>query len=269
MKEPKQTRQEYRTAKQEQSRRSLRMLAAFLAFFVLVGGLSALYYWRNAAPKLPEDTSTTQAETTSEPQPGVLGAASFFVYLKSTSGQADAAAIIRVDADAASASVRVLDAELLELLKQDDGLSSPAQCAISLKERKLSANRHIIIEERGFKDLVNSLGGLEITMEEKLDFMWDGAKRSLLKGKNLLRGESLLRYLQYLAQNGDTAAQGDIVCGLLSVGLNAKTHAKGEALFGELINYVKSDITAKDYVQSLQALDNIAEKGLRTEKSGG
>jgi len=253
------TRQEYRTAKQEARQQTLRTVLSFTAFVLLVAGFSALYYWRNAEPKLPEDDPNTSGSTTAAPSPDSLGSAVFFVYLQSEKNNAPAAALVRADADALTADVRILSRKQINTLAKDGGLASPAQCAASLRDRlKVTADRCVIVSEKGLKDIVNTLGGLEIHMDAQLDFVLNGSRNTLFKGINRLSGEKLLRYLQWSAQEGDAEAQGALLCGLLALGLSERSHAKGERLFTELINSVQSDITALDYMKAQAALEVLA-----------
>ncbi|MDR1410157.1 MAG: LCP family protein [Oscillospiraceae bacterium] len=262
MKDPNKTRQEYRTARQESIRRTLRTVMAFVVFIGLVAGIAVFYYWRHTGPKIPENTSASES-TTPSPEAQKLGSAVFFVYLKSEQSDARAAALVRVDADTLAAEVRVLSQEQVDTLAKNGGVSSPAQCGNSLQsELGVKADRSVLVSERAFKEIVNTLGGLEVTMPEQMEFIWDGTKRTLLKGKNLLRGENLLRFLQWSTQQGDKKTQGDILCGLLALGLSERSHAKGEILFTSLINSVQSDISAMDYINAAAALDAIATQGI-------
>ncbi|MDR3344325.1 MAG: LCP family protein [Oscillospiraceae bacterium] len=262
MKAPKQTRQEYRTARQEAIRRNLRAVLSFVAFVLLIAAVSAFYYWRNAEPKIPDETITAES-TTPAAESKELGSAVFFVYLQSETEDARAAAIVRVDADAHAAELTVLTRKQVETLAKDGGLSSPSQCGAALQSKlNVAADRSVIVTERAFKDIVNTLGGLEVTVSKQAEFVWDGTKRTLLKGKNLLRGETLLRYLQWSVQQCDTQTAGSILGGLLALGLSERSRAKGESLFTDLINAVRSDISAMDYIQAQPALDRIAAEGI-------
>ncbi|MCL2022762.1 MAG: hypothetical protein FWG82_00125 [Oscillospiraceae bacterium] len=262
----KQTRQEYRTARQSARQRTARAVLSFLAFVVLVGAISAAYYWRNSEPKIPDDTDSTTSPEQSADSSEELGSAVFFLYLKSEREDAHSGVLLTVNADAATAQVKALSRKQLENLRDEDGLSTTSKAHESLKIHiKTAVDRVILLDERGFKDAANALGGLDIFLDEQTEFVWDGTRRTLHQGRNLLRGESLLRYLQYATVEGDTATQQALWHGLAALTLSPANRGKGEILFSRLINMVKSDISAMDFVLAGGALDKLARDGLDAE----
>ncbi|MDR0883440.1 MAG: LCP family protein [Oscillospiraceae bacterium] len=255
---PNKTRQEYRTVKQEKHQRTLLVVLSFLAFVAVLAAASGLYYLKEAG-KTVDDPTTAPSEQSTQASVDALGSADFLLVLDSDAQST--AAVVRIEAQTREAQVAVLSKKQRTAL-ESGGVASPAQAKKSLAEQLgVTVDRAVLVNESGFKDIVNEFGGLELVLDEQTEFVWDGTRRTLLAGKSRQRGESLLRFVQWCAQEGDTQTQGDIFCGLLALGLSENSHAKGEARFTRLINAVDSDITALDYLQARAALDYIAAPG--------
>lgn len=69
----------------------------------------------------------------------------------------------------------------------------------------IRVNNYVMVDFKGFKGLVDAIGGVDIDIEEDMHYRdtWDGFTIDLKKGRQHLTGETAIQYVRYRDEEGD------------------------------------------------------------------
>jgi anionic cell wall polymer biosynthesis LytR-Cps2A-Psr (LCP) family protein len=119
-------------------------------------------------------------------------------------------------------------------------------------------DRYIVTNEKNFKTIIRSFGNFTLTLDDKISYSGNDFTLSLLKGKQTIAGDTLLKYIRFQEKSGFNYLnkQADILCDLIDQCFSEKNVGKGEDLFNDFINLVSSNITIVDYTNYVEYLQD-------------
>lgn len=132
----------------------------------------------------------------------------------------------------------------------------------------LKINNYVMVDFKGFKGLVDAIGGVDINVEKDMYYYdeWDGFKIDLKKGMQHLDGQTAIQYVRYRDEEGDIGRIRRQQHFLMAVyeritSANMLLHIPG--LAKQLTSMVKTDLPLSDMVDLGRALHAmVKEKGL-------
>lgn len=125
-------------------------------------------------------------------------------------------------------------------------------------------NRYIGSTDSQFKTMINYFGGFEINVPEQTEYRSEEFNLMLIKGKQNIKGDTMFRYMRYLATNGTQGRvqQSEVLMQILSSVLSKKNTDRMSNIYSKLSNNLTTDITIVDFSQNEQALTALTEKGI-------
>jgi len=104
-------------------------------------------------------------------------------------------------------------------------------------------------------------------VHEQINYRKSDFSIMLIEGEQKLRGDDLLKYMEYCKYIGDEGLdlQSEAVGMMLTQYINADNLAKSDDLFSSIINNVESDITVMDFKSANVALTYIAQNGFKVK----
>ncbi len=263
-------RQQFQTDRQRKTGRFLRSFTAFVVSVLLFAAFSLFYMLRSYDYDLSAilERESTTAETTDPDTPAPAeGNASFLLCCSTVDGEAERlyfAALVSCEVASRDVSVCVLSpqskagANSLEARYRSGG-------AVALREAlqaqyQLQLDRYLAVNYSGFKSVIQLLGGVEVTVPERVDYRSAELTLLLLPGRQILRGDMLQKYMQYLSAQGEQgfAGQAELLRAMLTQYLTTAKLEQAETLFTQLINVVESDVTILDFTAAQKPLAFLA-----------
>lgn len=252
----------FTTSRSEQKSRTRKLLLVFAAAFAAVATLSVAVtlggksgFFRLFEQR--ESTAPSTMETSAEPVK-LSGSADILLYCYEPAGERLVfAAAAHADADDGSVTVLALDpsaAVVSEGRKESYAAhfargGSRSLALAAEKALGLRFDRYAGSTGAGFRTIVNSFGGLKITVKEALHYQSEDFLLVLSPGETVLKGDTLLKYFKYCALGGAEGANtaGDLITAM--IGSFLPKAAKGDALerFTSAINNMESDISIVDF----------------------
>lgn len=126
-------------------------------------------------------------------------------------------------------------------------------------------DRYIGSTDSTFKSMINYFGGVEINVPEQTEYRSSDFNLMLIKGKQNIKGDTMFRYMRYLATLGTDGRkqQSEVLMQILSNIISSKNLEKMGKIYSKLSNTLNTDITIVDFSQNEQALAILTEKGIR------
>lgn len=268
----------FRTKKSMESAKAKRFIIAFFSFIIVFGSISVLILLKEYNFNLSNifnapQQETEVSETTHHTLASITGSANFLVYCLSDDGS-NIRFIAVINADMKTNSFKVCslspksratvqtDNQTLANHFQAGGVQRLIQAVDALGGIKI--DRYVCSTDTGFKNAINDLDGLELNIPKNINYQSGGLSLTLVKGMQTLKGDALLKYLQYNGTLGDAGldTQSQVLCAMLDQYINVSNAAKGEKLYSSLINSINSsisgsDITIFDYISSKAAIEQL------------
>lgn len=132
-----------------------------------------------------------------------------------------------------------------------------SEVAKALGEKYVPIHRYVSVNESGFRKLVQSFGNVDVNIPNPVDFSVDAIRYQYAKGMHSLSSDALLAVMKQ-GYEGDNALsfQAAGVAAVLKTVLTQETLAEGESLFTGFVNQVDTNITAFDYAEHRQTLED-------------
>lgn len=262
---------EFKTAKEQKAGRTTRVVLSFAAFVLVFGLLSMLYllhtydYDLSGMFAAPEETTDPQETETAQP---LQGSATLLLTAASKNDDLILLALVHVDLGSRQMQLCTLAPQQILLY---EGISKSAQTyytqgGVARVRQALQAqygiriDRYLHADETGFKSALNTLGGIRITIEKRIEHREDSLNLVLLAGEQTIKADTMLRYVKYntlCAQEG-VARQAALLEAMLRQYFTQANVAKGEKLYTTLVNALSSDISILDYTSNQKALEYLA-----------
>lgn len=125
-------------------------------------------------------------------------------------------------------------------------------------------DRYIGATDSEFKTMINYFGGFEINVPEQTEYRSEEFNLMLIKGKQNIKGDTMFRYMRYLATKGTEGRkqQSEVLMQIMSSVLNSKNADRMSNIYSKLSNNLNTDITIVDFSQNEQALASFTGKGI-------
>lgn len=128
---------------------------------------------------------------------------------------------------------------------------------------------HIGSDDESFKSMVNYFGGFDVTVPEQIDYKSGDLSLILVKGKQNMKGDSLFRYMRYLATLGErgrklqSAALGEIMD---SVFTPSNTN-RCVNIFSRISNTLETDLTIVDFSSAEKGIKQFTENSFASKRT--
>ncbi len=269
-----QTKLRFNTQKDERAAKALRFAIAFVCFFVLLGGVSFLlllkYYDFDLSKiaKTKEEESSV-AETTTAAVQAYRGEYNFLLLCTADDGNEVRFAAV-LTADMTQGSLTVSPMETDKPVAAPDGGSGTLQQMLDQGgvNRLVSALEHtcgiriskyIRSTDSGFKSVINTVGGVVVTVPENIDVHSEKLTFIINQGEQTMNGDTLLKYLRY--HDGDLTGQAEILAAIFRQKLTAASFESADNVYTKMINAVESDISVLDFEQIKRGVQQLLADG--------
>ncbi len=268
------TKLKFNTQKDERTAKALRFVIAFVCFFVLLGGVSFLlllkYYDFDLSKiaKTQEEESSTEASETAAAQ-AFRGEYNFLLLCTADDGnEVRFAAVLTADMDHSELTVSPIETDkpvaapdgsrgTLEQMLDEGGVNR----LVSALEHTcgITVAKYIRSTDSGFKAVINTVGGVVLTVPENIDVHSEKLTFIINQGEQTMNGDTLLKYLRY--HEGDLAEQAGILAALFRQKLTAAEYESAENIYTKMINTVESDISVLDFEQIKRGVSQLLADG--------
>lgn len=269
----------FNTAKQEKRKSFFRLTAIFICIAVVIGSVSVAVILKNNNNFIKdlftnETTVQSQEESTAENdlvdlEQELTGRARVLLYCTDREAS-EIYFMAMVDANMKRQSFKVYP------LKTDNPDYTKALSTGGYKEliskvesaEGIKIDRYIASDTDTFALAINYMGGLEYTVDERIEYRTDDYTLILTKGDQTIKGETLLKYFRYCktldAQTG-LQQQGDLICAMIDEYITSENVEKGDTIYEKVLSKInsKSDISYIEASKALQMLKLLCESDKR------
>lgn len=269
----------FNTAKQEKRKSFFRLTAIFICIAVVIGSVSVAVILKNNNNFIKdlftnETTVQSQEESTAENdlvdlEQELTGRARVLLYCTDRE-VSEIYFMAMVDANMKRQSFKVYP------LKTDNPDYIKALSTGGYKEliskvesaEGIKIDRYIASDTDTFALAINYMGGLEYTVDERIEYRTDDYTLILTKGDQTIKGETLLKYFRYCktldAQTG-LQQQGDLICAMIDEYITSENVEKGDTIYEKVLSKInsKSDISYIEASKALQMLKLLCESDKR------
>ena len=129
----------------------------------------------------------------------------------------------------------------------------------------IDIDRYAAATPNDFKTFVNYFGGLRITVPEQIEYKTDEINLVLIKGNQVVKGDSLYKYMLYLGTLGaegrekQSAAMLEILDGIF----NEANTEKRSKIFSQITNNFTTDMTIVDFSAEEDGVIQLMQNGIR------
>lgn len=267
----------FETTKNKNNKKTSAFLLSFIAFVVVFGGLSVMLLIVNSGGDIDKMIGIDKVKPTDEITssngsemilPEVSGKANFLLILEDDD-VLEMCAVVHVDMDKLKLTVRVLDPEeksgdkTLQKSYSDGGLQG---LKTAVEGTGVEIDRYAATDEKGFRSIFKAVGNnVTVNVPQKINVSSDKMSLRLNEGEQKMTAVTLSKYLRCDSPSKEAKlkAQETVLCALLDQLINEDNLSQGENLFGTIVNELKTDISALDYVQNQSCLEVLVRSGKR------
>ncbi len=267
----------FKTSKQDNRNALLRFFYAFLAFALVFGTISAVVILKHNDISI-KDMFSGKASTTATENGGettelgldkeLTGQANILLYCADTSAR-EIYFLILVDADMDSRSFRVHPLNPDSKAYVDALTTGGYKELISAVEKRegVTVDKYISSAPDTFALAINYMGGLEYSVDERIEYRTDGYTLILTQGDQTIKGETLLKYFRYCKTLGvdGMRRQGKLVSAMLDGYITSKNVEKGITIYQKVLSKLNSasDISYIEASKALQMLELLCKSDER------
>lgn len=265
----------FKTSKENKRSDVKRFLAAFLAFALVFGSISAVVIIKHNDLSLKSIFSPQEKnreETTTEQKPlnkvELSGKTDFLIYCAASDfSEMYFLQIVEADLDSCALKVYPLapdENNYVQILKNSGaaGLVDAVE-----KNENVTISRYVGSNAETFTLAINYMDGLKYYVPERIEYRTDDFTLILARGNQTIKGESLIKYFRYCKSHGESGLelQGKLVCAMLDSYVNAENAEKGSRIYQKLLSYLNSnsDISffeAADAMPTIKAFSNSEDR---------
>lgn len=258
----------FKTSKQDKRKGTLRLAIIFLVCALVIGSVSVAVILKNNDTFLSDlfsknDTTTIQEETTENQLvelPGELqGQMKILVYSASRSlDEIYFLAVINADMEKPGFEVQPIDTSNPDYLSALSSGGEKGLVSAVEKAEGVSIDKYVASNQDTFALAINSMGGLEYTVDKRIDYKAEDFTLILTEGAQTIKGETLLKYFRYCKTLGDDGLlrQGELICRMIDSYVTAENVEKGDKIYERILSKLdsKSDISHLEMSKALQVL---------------
>lgn len=257
----------FKTAKQDKRGAIYRFLGAFLAFALVFGSISVVMILKNndfsledifagkstTAAQDDETTGTTEVELDKE----LTGQLNTLLYcVNEAKTEFYFMMIVDADMDARTFKVYPINPTNPEYLTSLSTGGNKALVTAVEKTEGIKIDKYVASDTNTFALAINYMGGLEYTVDERIEYRNDEYTLILTKGEQTIKGETLLKYFRYcktLDMSAGMRQQGELICEMLDDYISAENVAKGSTIFQKVLSKLNSESDIS-YVEASRAM---------------
>ena len=118
-------------------------------------------------------------------------------------------------------------------------------------------------DEEGFKSMINYFGGFDITVPEQITYRSGDFALTLVKGKQNMKGDTLIKYIRYLCTLDEDGRdlQADAMSEMLACVFKPSNISKCDSIFSRISNTLETDLTIVDYSSAKSGIEILVEEG--------
>jgi LCP family protein required for cell wall assembly len=257
----------FKTARQDKRGAVYRFLGAFLAFALVFGSISVAMIIKNNDFSLEDifsHKSTTAAQDGEEVSTSTVdldkeltGKLNTLLYcVDETSSEFYFMMIVDADMDERSFKVYPINPDNPEYLSSLSTGGSKSLVSAVEKTEGIKIDKYVASDTNTFALAINYMGGLEYTVDERIEYRTDDYTLILTKGDQTIKGETLLKYFRYcktLEMSVGMKQQGELICEMIDDYITAENVSKGSTIFQKVLSKLNSasDIS---YVEASRAM---------------
>ncbi len=273
----------FKTSKEDKKGDLLRFVLAFIAFAIVFGSVSLVVILKNNDVSLRDifakETTTQSVEGETELPSGLdvqISGQQNFLFYCTNEEKTEFYFLEVVTADMDNQTFKVYPIN-------PDGKDSNGQKYIDILAKNgyqslldaVSEKTGMTIEKYAgsnvntFALAINYMDGLEYDVPERIEYRTDDYTLILAKGKQTIKGETLIKFYRYCKTLGTDGLrqQGLITCKMLDYFISEDNTVKGTAIFKKLLSKINSDsnISYVDAVSSMPVLQALSTSEDRTD----
>lgn len=129
----------------------------------------------------------------------------------------------------------------------------------------IKINNYVMVDFKGFKGLVDAIGGVDIDVEENMYYRdsWDGFTVDLKKGKQHMDGNTAIQYVRYRDEEGDIGRvrrQQRFIMAMYEKIASEDLLKNVPGLAKQLTNMIKTDMNVADMITLGKALHTMVKE---------
>ena len=265
----------FQSQKAAKNRNSVFLAVTLICFASIIGAISFLILLRHYDYDLKniigETESSSEETKESETQARTLAAKALFLFAHVSDDKSQIRSIyyIKTDLDervisilpispSAKISSGGLETKPIDSFKTlgIQGLCDAAESYVGFK-----VDKYILITDSGLLNALKFLGDLEYKQEERLSYKSNDLVLDIPRGEQLLSPDTVVRLTKYnsIVHKGNSSEKNaKILLYAVNSYLGKDLAENSESYFSNLINYVQSDISAVDFADSKNLLEELA-----------
>ncbi len=124
-------------------------------------------------------------------------------------------------------------------------------------------------DDESFKSIINYIGGINVTIPEQIEYRGEEFTLILVKGKQNLKGDTLLKYLRYLDTLGKKGKnhQATVILEAFDHIFKPDFISRQERLFSKISNTLETDLTIVDFSSVREGATYLMENGLKAKRT--
>lgn len=242
-------------------------IIAFGVFIVLLGLASAFLFmysidfdFNNFVSK-PEEETNEPTDVIPEPSCSVnslTGKSTVLFVCADSKDTLDFAFTVECDFDSKSMTVKCTDAKSQMTLKESKITCADVYKNYSIQELKsafsesfgIDVDKYFICDRLGAKEILSLFDGINVNVNENIDYDFNGINLKLNKGNQTVSGAYALNFLLI----SDNSTRERIICDTINSVLIPSYIDNSQRLFTNFVNLGKTDISVIDYSESIENL---------------
>lgn len=241
----------FKTEKQDKKGGILRFVCAFLAFALVFGTISGIVIFKNNDISLKsifgggDVPETTEGDGTTSALPKeISGSKNFLLYCTDVEvEEIYFLAVVTADMSDKTFKVRPLNTTAPEYLSELKLGGNKSLISAVEKREKIKIDKYIASNADTFALAINYMGGLEYSVDNRVEYRNNEFTLILTKGNQTIKGETLLKYFRYAKTIGidGMRIQGTLLCAMLDGYINEENVEKGLKIYQKVLSKIKSD----------------------------
>ena len=259
---------EFKTTKQDKRNGIMRFVIFFLICAVLIGSVSVAVILKNNTSFINDlfspHPTTAQQETTDnqlvEIDESLKGRMRILLYCTDREiSEIYFLAMVDANMNKQIFEVHPLAPDNPDYIKALSSGGEKELVSVVEKTEKIKIDKYIASNADTFALAINSMGGLEYTVAERIEYRADDYTLILTKGDQTIKGETLLKYFRYCKTLGGQTGlqqQGEILCRMFDNYVTAENVEKGDKIYEKVLSKLnsKSDIS---YIEASRAIHKL------------
>lgn len=259
----------FKTSKQDKIGGLLNFFYAFLAFALVFGTISGIVILKHNDLSFEDIFSGKSTTTTADSQTSgdevvdlnkeLTGQANILLYC-AEKDNSEIHFMIMVDADMDDRTFRVhpLGTDNSEYLNALATGGYQELISAVEKHEGVEIDKYVASNPDTFALAINYMGGLEYTVDERVEYRTDEYTLILTKGDQTIKGETLLKFFKYCKTLGTDGMrqQGKIVCAMIDNYITAENVEDGINIYQKVLSKINSasDVSYIEMSSALQRL---------------